>query len=58
MGIGIQIKKPEHVKVESVIEDKSSKHAQSFPPLFYLMMGLTFPAALLALYFFLQTRNV
>ena len=59
MGKGIQIKKPDHmVNVESVIEEKISQSPQSLPSLFYLMMGLTFPAAFLALYFFLQTRHV
>lgn len=46
------------VNVESVIEEKISQSPQSLPSLFYLMMGLTFPVAFLALYFFLQTRHV
>lgn len=56
MGVGIQIRKPEHVQAKPMLQPLQSLTQESLPPLFNLMLILTFPAALVALFFFVQTR--
>lgn len=56
MGKGIQIKKPDHLASSTDIP-AAQPIPTTLPVFFYVMLGLTFPAALFALYFFIQTRN-
>lgn len=56
MGKGIQIKKPDQTGMKPALEPISSSSPATLSPTLYLMLILTFPAALVALYFFLQTR--
>ncbi len=59
MGLGIQIKKPEHVASEITAETPSASNASfNLSPVYLLMTGLTFLSAFVALYFFFQTRSV
>jgi len=59
MGLGIQIKKPEHISPEmSSGMMGPSVASASLPPIYLLMTGLTFLSALVALYFFFQARSV
>lgn len=58
MAKGIQIKKPDHVaEAKPILEPLEKNQAEPLPPFFYLMLVLTFPAALVAIYFFLQSRS-
>lgn len=58
MGLGIQIKKPEHLSSAPEFKPFQAASADTFSPLYYLLFFLTFPAALVAIYFFFQTRTV
>lgn len=58
MGIGIQIKKPESLTAVPEVHSFQAPAPNAFPPLYYLMLLLTFPAAFVALYFFFQSRTV
>jgi len=59
MAKGIQIKKPDHVaEAKPILEPLENKQAVFLPPFFYLMLVLTFPASLVAIYFFIQSRSV
>lgn len=62
MAKGIQIKKPDHVKEVKQPDLTPLAPAAAEPltlsPLMYLMLALTFPAAFVALYFFIQIRPV
>ncbi len=58
MGIGIQIKKPDHVIHPSLGPGSMPHTGEPLHWFFYALLSLTFPAALVALFFFLQTRGV
>ncbi len=59
MGIGIQIKKPDHVNPTPGMGMGSMPQAkESLQWFYYAFLGLTFPAAIVALVFFFRTRAV
>ena len=59
MGLGIQIKKPEQQSLDKNSEGLlQPDSAISLSPMYKLMTGLTFLSALVALYFFFQSRSV
>ena len=60
MGIGIQIKKPQqNLDGELGLGASSSQTpSTSLPPIYYVLTGLTFLSAFVALYFLFLTRSV
>ena len=57
MGIGIQIKKPDQVNSTPGF-GTMAQAGDSIHWFYYALLSLTFPAAIVALLFFFQTRNV
>lgn len=58
MAKGIVIKKPDHVaEAKPILEPLEQNQAPLLSPILYLMLIVSFPAALVAFYFFIQTRS-
>lgn len=57
MAIGIQIKKPDHAKPDTEF-GSNIQTGESLHWFYYALLGLTFPIALMALFFYIQTRSV
>lgn len=59
MGIGIQIKKPDHSAAATpVLVSEEINQAPPLSPILYLLLFVSFPACFVAFYFFIQTRSV
>jgi hypothetical protein len=58
MAIGIQIKKPDHSAKPEAEFGSSTQSGESLHWFYYALLGLTFPIALMALFFYIQTRSV